>query len=175
VRGLCAVALGIIAIAVPQITLLSLAWLFGAYMLADGIASVALGIRGEADGTVWWTMVWLGVLAILAGMSVGIMALAAPGQLLAILAIAIGASAITRGVLEIAAAISLRKVLDDEWVLGLSGLLSIIFGILVMARPGAGLAAVGILIGAFLLTIGVMAIALSLRLRKVQRHLAVHT
>ena len=72
---------------------------------------------------------------------------------------------------EIAAAISLRKLIDDEWVLGLSGLLSIMFGVLLLARPGAGLVAVGMLIGAFMITVGILAVALSLRLRKISNRL----
>jgi uncharacterized membrane protein HdeD (DUF308 family) len=173
-RGLCAIALGILAIAMPDITLVALVWVFGAFTMADGVAGVALGIRGEPDGTVWWTMVWLGALAILAGLTVGVMALAWPAMTLLVLAIVIGASAVARGVFEIVAAISLRKLIDDEWVLGLSGLLSILFGVLILARPGT-VAVVGILIGAFMLTIGILAVVLSLRLRKVQHNLAAHT
>jgi uncharacterized membrane protein HdeD (DUF308 family) len=121
-----------------------------------------LGLRGEPDGTVWWTMILFGFLAIAAGIA----ALAWPGLTALVLVTIIAVSAVVRGVLEIAAAFALRKEIDDEWVLGLSGLLSLAFGILLLVRPGEGALALVLLIGAYMVAIGVMAVALSLRLRK---------
>jgi uncharacterized membrane protein HdeD (DUF308 family) len=175
IRGLCAIALGVLMIAMPGVTLPSLVWLFAIFIIADGVASVILGFRGEADGTVWWTMVFLGALAILAGLVASGMALTQPVLTAITVALVIGISAIVRGVFEIVAAIRLRKLIEDEWVLALSGLLSIMFGILIVARPDAGVIAIGILIGAFMLTLGVLAVVLSLRLRKVGQELTAAT
>jgi uncharacterized membrane protein HdeD (DUF308 family) len=166
-RGICAVAAGIMTIAWPGITLLALVTLFGIFALVDGAAGIVLGIRGEEDGTMWWTMILLGVLS--AG--AGVLAFAWPGMTALVLLAIIAASAIIRGVLEIVAAIKLRKDIDDEWVLGLSGLLSLAFGILLWVAPGEGALAVVLLIGAYMLALGVMAIALSLRLRRIQHKL----
>jgi uncharacterized membrane protein HdeD (DUF308 family) len=166
-RGICAVAAGIMTIAWPGITLLALVTLFGIFALVDGAAGIVLGIRGEEDGTMWWTMILLGVLS--AG--AGVLAFAWPGMTALVLLAIIAASAIIRGVLEIVAAIRLRKDIDDEWVLGLSGLLSLAFGILLWVAPGEGALAVVLLIGAYMLALGVMAIALSLRLRRIQHKL----
>jgi uncharacterized membrane protein HdeD (DUF308 family) len=160
-RGIAAIALGICALAWPGITLLYLVLLFSVFTIVDGVAAIILGFRGEADGTVWWTMVMLGVLAIAAGVA----AYAWPGVTLLVLATIIAVSAMMRGAFEIFAAISLRKELDDEWILGLSGAMSVIFGALIMFRPGAGLIALTLLIGAYMLALGIFAIALSLRLR----------
>lgn len=168
IRGLSAIGLGICAIAMPGATLLSLVFLFGAFSIVDGIAAIILGFRGEADGTVWWTMVILGLIAIAAGIA----AYAWPGLTLLLLATIIAASAIARGVFEIYAAITLRKELDDEWILGLSGVMSVIFGLLIMFRPGAGLIALTLLIGAYMLALGIFAIALALRLRMMGRNWA---
>ena len=165
VRGLAAIALGICAIVWPGVTLVSLVFLFGTFSIIDGIAAIILGLRGEADGTVWWTMVILGLLAI----GAGVVAFAWPGLSLLVLATIIAVSAIIRGAFEIFAAITLRKELDDEWILGLSGVMSIIFGGLIMFRPGAGLIAISLLIGAYMLALGIFAIALSLRLRMMNR------
>jgi uncharacterized membrane protein HdeD (DUF308 family) len=170
-RGLCAIAIGIMAIAWPGPTILALVWLFAIFLIADGIAGVALGLRGEADGTVWWTMVLLGTLAIVAGLVVSALALTRPGLTLATVMIVMGASAIVRGLFEIVAAIRLRKLIDDEWLLGLSGALSIVFGILIAAWPGVGVRVIGILIGALMVTLGIIAVALSLRLRGLGRQL----
>ncbi len=164
-RGIAAIALGICAMVWPGVTLVSLVYLFGIFTIIDGVAAILLGFRGEADGTVWWTMVWLGLLAIAAGIA----AFAWPGLSLLVLATIIAVSAIVRGAFEIFAAISLRKELDDEWILGLSGAMSIIFGGLIMFRPGAGLIAIALLIGAYMMALGVFAIALALRLRMMRR------
>jgi uncharacterized membrane protein HdeD (DUF308 family) len=164
-RGLCAVALGIAAIAWPGIILGVLVGVFAVFAILDGVFSILIGLQGEPNGTIWWTMVVLGVLAIVAGIA----AVAYPGITLAILLWIIAASAIVRGVFEIVAAIRLRKLIDDEWVLGLSGFFSILFGALLLYRPDAGLVALAFLVGAYMLMLGALAIALSLRLRKLQK------
>jgi uncharacterized membrane protein HdeD (DUF308 family) len=165
-RGIVAILVGVAMIAQPAISLLALAYLFAIFTAIDGIVAVVIGIRGESDGTVWWTMIILGALAIAAGIIAAAMALTWPGLTLLVLLSVVAASAIVRGVFEIAAAIRLRKEIDDEWLLGLSGFLSILFGALILSRPGAGIVVIAILIGAYLLALGVMAIALSLRLRR---------
>ena len=165
-RGIVAILLGICAIAWPGITLLALAYVFAVFTAIDGLVAVVIGIRGESDGTVWWTMVILGAVAIAAGIIAAVMALTWPGLTLLVLLSVIAASAIVRGVFEIAAAIRLRKEIDDEWILGASGLLSILFGALILARPGVGVIAIAILIGAYMLALGTLAIVLSLRLRR---------
>jgi uncharacterized membrane protein HdeD (DUF308 family) len=167
-RGICAIAVGITAIAWPGITLLSLVYLFGIFTLIDGVAALVLGIRGESDGTMWWTMILLGLLAIAAGVA----AFAWPALTAVVLLVIIAASALVRGIFEIAAAIRLREVLDDEWILALSGAMSILFGVLMFLRPAAGALAIVLLIGAYMLALGVFAVALSLRLRRLQHKLS---
>lgn len=168
VRGIVAVILGICAVAWPEMALATLVALFGIFSIIDGIAAVILGFRGEADGTVWWTMVFLGVLAL----GAGITAFAWPGLTLLILVTIVAVSALIRGLFEIYAAIALRKELDDEWILGLSGVMSVIFGGLILYSPAAGLLAIAFLIGAYMLAIGIFAIALALRLRAMSRQWA---
>jgi uncharacterized membrane protein HdeD (DUF308 family) len=168
IRGLAAIALGIFAIGWPDITLVSLVLLFGIFSIVDGVAAIILGFRGEADGTVWWTMVTLGVLAVAAG----ILAFAWPGLTVLVLVTIIAISAIVRGTFEIYAAITLRKEIDDEWILGLSGAMSVLFGLLIMYRPDVGLIAIALLIGAYMIAIGIFAMALALRLRVMKRNWA---
>jgi uncharacterized membrane protein HdeD (DUF308 family) len=128
---------------------------------------VFIGFRGAGDGRTWWEMVVLGLL----GVGFGIAALVWPGLVLATLLALVGAWAVARGVLEIVAAIKLRKVLDDEWILGLSGALSIAFGALLLAKPLEGLMVIGIIIGCFLFVYGLAATAFSLRLRSLRNRL----
>jgi uncharacterized membrane protein HdeD (DUF308 family) len=168
-KGLCAIALGASAIAWPGITLLSLVFVFATFTIIDGVAALALGFRGEEDGSVWWTLVIMGLLAIFAGL----LSFFYPQITVAVLLAIIAASAIVRGLLEVIAAIRLRKELDDEWILALSGLMSILFGGLILYRPDAGLVAIVLLVGAYMIAIGVFAIALSLRLRRVRHTLGV--
>jgi uncharacterized membrane protein HdeD (DUF308 family) len=167
-RGICAIAAGIIAIMIPGIALASLVLLFALFAIADGVASIVLGFRGEPDGSYWWTMILLGLVAIVAGVG----AFAYPKLTLLMFLSFVAYLAIIRGVFEIVAAIRLRKVLDDEWVLGLAGVLSIVFGVLLLSRPVVGLAVMAILMGSYMLAIGAMEVALALRLRKVHKRLA---
>ena len=160
-RGIAAIVLGICAMVWPEITLYTLVVLFSAFTIIDGVAAIILGFRGEADGTIWWTMVILGLLAVAAG----VIAYAYPSLTLLVLAAIIATSAFLRGVFEVYAAFALRKELEDEWILGLSGAMSIGFGLIIMFRPGPGLLALTLLIGAYMLALGVFAVALALRLR----------
>jgi uncharacterized membrane protein HdeD (DUF308 family) len=77
----------------------------------------------------------------------------------------IAAWALITGVLQVIAAIRLRKVITNEWMLGLSGLLSIAFGALMLARPGAGALAVVWIIGWYAILFGLTLTMLGFRLK----------
>jgi uncharacterized membrane protein HdeD (DUF308 family) len=160
-RGLGAIALGILVIGWPGVTLLTLVILWGLFALVDGIAGIMLGIRGEADGTMWWTMMLLGVI----GVGAAITAFIWPGMTAVILLWIIAWTAILRGVFEIAAAIRLRKHIDNEWLLAISGLLSVVAGFLVLRNPAAGALAITFIIGAYMIALGIVGVVLSLRVK----------
>jgi uncharacterized membrane protein HdeD (DUF308 family) len=166
-RGITAIVAGAIAVGHPDLTLIVLAVLVGASALVDGLMCVFVGMRGGAGGRPFWEMVLLGLL----GVGFGLAALAWPGLVLATLLAIVGAWAVARGVIEITAAIKLRKVLEDEWILGLSGALSIAFGVLLLAKPLAGLVVIGVVIGCFLFVYGLAATAFALRLRALRNRL----
>ena len=170
-RGVGFIAAGVIAMMWPGIPLASFVVIFALFSLIDGAVSIILGMRGELDGTVWWTMIFLGVLALAAG----ILAVAWPGLTLLVLIYIIAGFAVARGLVEIIAAIRLRKLIDDEWVLGLSGCASLLFGVLIFSRPAEGMLAIAILVGAYMTALGVLALALSLRLRRLQQVVAAAT
>jgi uncharacterized membrane protein HdeD (DUF308 family) len=167
-RGVLAVIFGVVTIMWPGISLRALIGVFAAFTFLDGVFGIAAGLKGGPEGKVWWPMLLMGVLAI----GAGIATLAWPGLTALILLAIIAASAIMRGILQISAAISLRKQIDDEWVLGLSGTMSILFGILLIARPSAGALAVVLLIGAYMLALGIMEIALGMRMRRVSNKIS---
>jgi uncharacterized membrane protein HdeD (DUF308 family) len=79
----------------------------------------------------------------------------------------IGAWAIVTGILEIVAAIRLRKVIEREWLLVLSGALSVLFGLLIVAFPGASAVGIAWLLGIYAAAAGTVLIALALRMRSV--------
>lgn len=160
-RGLCAVVFGILAFIWPGITLASLVLVFGIYAIADGVSAIAVGFAGGAEGAPWWEMILVGVVSVVAG----VLTFVWPGITAVALLAMIAAWSIVRGVLEIAAAIRLRAVIDNEWLLILSGACSILFGVLLVARPGAGALAVLWIIGSYAIFFGVLTIALAFKLR----------
>jgi uncharacterized membrane protein HdeD (DUF308 family) len=162
-RGLAAVLFGIAAFAWPGITLTLLVLLFGAYALVDGVFALiyAFGSGRRFRG-------WL-VVEGLAGIVLGVIALVWPGITALSLLYLIAGWAVVTGVLEIIAAIRLRKVITNEWMLALSGLASVIFGVILAIQPGAGALALIWLIAAYAIVFGVLLIALGFRLRAAGR------
>lgn len=164
VRGLAAIIFGILALIWPGITLLSLVILFAAYALVDGIFSVIAGIRAYGESDRWWAELLEGI----AGILFAVIAVIWPGVTTFALLYLIAAWAVVTGVLEIAAAIRLRRELTGEWVLILSGILSILFGAFLFISPGAGALALVTTIGAFGVVFGIMLIILAFRLRSMR-------
>lgn len=162
-RGILSLVFGIVALIWPQLSLAFLVAVYAAYALVDGVLSVGAAIRGGGISPRWWLAVG-GLISIAAGVA----ALIWPGLTALVLIVLIGAVAIARGIFEIVGAIQLRKSIDNEWVLILSGGLSVLFGLLVIIAPGAGALALAWLIGLWAAVIGILLIALSLRLRKLK-------
>jgi uncharacterized membrane protein HdeD (DUF308 family) len=138
-RGLAAIAFGILAFAWPVITLLTLTLLWGAYAVADGLFALwgaVAGPRGQMGARFWLVIVGI------AGVIAGLLAFAWPGVTALVLLFFIAVWAIVIGIMQIWGAIQLRKEMEGEWLLILSGLLSVAFGILLLVRPGLGALAV---------------------------------
>ena len=161
-RGIAAIVFGLLAWAWPGVTLVTLVLFWGAYALVDGVAALIGGWKTKDGGKPMWTVVLVG----LVGIAAGIFTFLQPGVTAIALLILIAVWAIVQGVLEIAAAIRLRKEIQNEWLLILCGLLSVAFGVLMILNPGAGAIAVLWLIGAFSVAYGVLLIILSFKLKK---------
>jgi uncharacterized membrane protein HdeD (DUF308 family) len=163
-RGAFAILFGIVALVWPGITVFALVLLFGAYALADGVVAVTQAVRGTTGGP-------RGLLALsgVAGIALGIAALAWPGITAFILLMLIAAWAVATGLLEIVVAVALHRELRGEWLYVLTGAISLIFGILLFAWPVSGAIAVVWLIGLLALLFGAAMLGVAFRLRRLGR------
>lgn len=160
VRGLAAILFGILTFAMPGMSLLVLIMLWAAYAIVDGVFALVLALRRTRTGKHWGWLMFEGV----AGIAAGVVAVLWPGITAMALLFVIAAWAILTGIAEIAAAIRLRRHLHGEWVLVLSGVLSLAFGVVLFAYPGAGALAVLWMIGAYAIAFGVLLLGLGWRL-----------
>ncbi len=160
-RGVLAIVFGVLAFIWPGATLATLVLLFGAYAFVDGIVSIVVGIKEYGERERWWATLLGGVVSLGAGIITFLM----PGITTLTLLTLIALWAVVRGIFEIVAAIRLRHVIRGEWLLGLAGVLSIVFGVWMLAFPGAGAIAVIWWIGAYAIALGLMLVALGFRAR----------
>jgi uncharacterized membrane protein HdeD (DUF308 family) len=162
VRGIAAVAFGVLAFMWPGLTLFVLIALFAAYALFDGLVALFAAVSGRnQEASTWWLVV-VGLL----GIVVAAVTFFWPGVTALVLIMFIGAWALVRGVFEVIAAFQLRKELDSAWLLGLSGAISIVFGAAMLMAPGAGALALVWLIDAYAILFGLILIVLSFRVKK---------
>lgn len=166
VRGIAAVSFGVLALLVPGITLAVLVLLWGAYAVVDGIFSLLAAFRIHDRGRPFWALLAVGIL----GIAAGILTFVWPNITALVLLAFIAAWALIVGVLQIVAAVRLRKSIEHEWLLGLSGALSVVFGLLMLINPGAGALAVLWMIGAYAIVFGGLLIALGFNLRSHTHH-----
>ncbi len=161
-RGVAAIIFGILAFVLPGITLAALVLLFGAYAFVDGVFSLVAAVRGRGGDEPWWALVIEG----LAGIAAGLITFFLPGLTALTLLYVIAAWSLVTGVLEIVAAVRLRKTITNEWWLVASGVLSVAFGVLLALFPGPGALALVLWIGAYAVVFGALLVGLAFRLRK---------
>ncbi len=162
-RGLVAVLFGLLTFLLPGITLATLVLLFGAYALVDGIFNVIAFFKVASHH---WALLIEGVIGIIAG----VLTFAWPAITAIALVYVIAFWAIFTGIFEIIAAIRLRKAISNEWLLLLMGVLSLLFGLLILYAPGTGALVIVVWIGTYALVFGIFLMALAFRLRG-HRHL----
>ena len=130
-------------------------------MLTDGVIAIVAAIVGGAS----INRGWLAIVGIL-GIAVGVLTLMLPGMTTVILLFTMAGWAVAIGVLQIIGAIRLRKEIDNEWLLILSGAVSVLFGLSIALYPGAGAVALVWVIGTYAIIAGVLNIGLAFRLKK---------
>ncbi len=160
-RGFAAIVFGILAFAWPGATLLTLIILYGAYVAADGALAIAAAVRGGTMVPRWW-LVLVGAISLIAAAATFFY----PGLTALLLITLIGIWSVARGITEIVGAMQVRKEIDNEWLLILEGILSVLFGLFVLMRPGQGALALIWVIGAFAIAEGALLVGFAFRLRR---------
>ena len=157
-RGLIAILFGLLTFFIPGITLVTLVLLFGAYALVDGVFNIIAFFRVASHH---WALLLEGVIGFIAG----IVTFAWPAITALVLLYLIAFWAIFTGIFEVIGGFRLRKALPNEWLLILMGVLSLLFGFLILLAPGIGALAIVLWIGAYALMFGIFLLALAFRLR----------
>ena len=156
-QGVLAIGLGIAAFVVPDVTLTAFIAVFAAYALVTGVVAIIAGL--SVSGGPRWALVLGGI----AGIAIGALTFAQPNSTALAVVVLVGIYAIATGAGEIMAAYMLGRLSNTFW-LGLSGLISIVFGVLLIAAPSDGVLAVLWLVGFYLISAGVTLIAFGIRL-----------
>ena len=161
-RGLAAIAFGVIAFFWPGITLVALTYLWGAYVLVDGVIALWAALTASGDGGPRWWLGLSGVVSILAGL----VAFAYTGITALVLLMLIAVWAIVIGAVQLYAAVRLWNVIENAWWLILSGLIAIAFGAVLIAWPGTGALAVIWTIAWYAVFFGCMLIGVAFELKR---------
>jgi uncharacterized membrane protein HdeD (DUF308 family) len=161
-RALVAILFGIIALAMPGPTVIAVVTVFAIYAIVDGVLSIIAAVRGFRRHERVWALLLQGILGIVAG----VLAFLWPGLGALALTYIVAAWALTTGILEIVAAVKLRKVITGEWMLILGGVLSVILGVMLAILPGIGVVVLVWWLGAYALAYGIIGLVLAVRVRR---------
>jgi uncharacterized membrane protein HdeD (DUF308 family) len=161
-RGAFGILFGVLALAMPGVTLAALILLFGIYAVADGIFAIISGVRAARRHERWGVLIVEGIASIIAGLIAVFLPDAAAFAFVFLFAL----WAVITGVIEIVAAIRLRREIEGEWLLGLAGVLSLLLGLYVAAFPGLGLLGLIWTVGVYAIVFGVALLVLAFRLRR---------
>lgn len=161
-RGIAAILFGLIALVLPGLTLGALILVFGIYALAGGTATIVAGLRASARGERWGSLMLEGALGIVAGL----VALSTPAAAARAFAWLVAGWAFATGLLQIVAALRLRRVIETEWLMGAAGVLSIVLGVAFAVLPGLALITLTWWLGGFAMIFGGLMVALAFRLRR---------
>ena len=167
-RGVVWILFGLTIFAMPGISLVTLTLLWGAFALADGLSTLVNAFRGRRESKHWWLLLITG----LAGILIGVLTFVSPALTALGLLYYIAIWAIAIGFVQVIAAIQLRKEITGELWLGLGGVASIAFGVLLALNPGAGVLTVLWLIAFYAVAFGVTLVLLAFKVRAFGRRVA---
>jgi uncharacterized membrane protein HdeD (DUF308 family) len=157
-RGLLAIVFGVIVLASPNLGVAVLILMFAAYAAVDGIVALVTAVDHGRAGLRWGWWLVEGLVSLI----VAALALARPGITLLAIVLLIAFRAILLGLFELGGALS-GKGVDHRWLLGVTGVVSLLFGVLMIARPLAGAVALIWVVGVYAVVFGVMLVVVGLR------------
>lgn len=157
-RGALAILFGILAMSYPDLTLILLMLFVGAFWVIEGLLEL-FGIMGGEGNKLW------GLLYAFVTIVAGVYVMTRPGIGAIALALVIGIWAIIKGFTEVAIAIRLRKEIQGEFFMILSGLIAVLFGLFLVFRPGEGALAIVMIIAIFAILQGILALLLGFKLK----------
>jgi uncharacterized membrane protein HdeD (DUF308 family) len=160
-RGALSILLGLVAFTMPDITIVALVYVFGVYALVEGVLAIMAAIRGIREHDRWGWMLIEGIVCIVAA----VVAFMMPGVGALAIVYLVAAWAIITGVLEIAAGIKLRKIIEGEWMLILAGVLALVLGFYIVSRPAAGILLLATWLGIYAIFAGILTMMLAFRIR----------
>jgi uncharacterized membrane protein HdeD (DUF308 family) len=158
-RGIVTILFGAVAIFWPEITLITMVILFGAYAVVDGIAAIAMGMRRHTGRGI---LIFVGVLGVVAGL----IALVWPGISALALLYVIAIWAIVTGLVWIVSGFGLIGDTGGRLLFILSGLAGVVLGIMLLADAEKGAIALVVTIGFFAVAWGLLTVITSVRLRR---------
>jgi len=158
--GVLSMLFGIISFAWPGLTLTTLVYLFGIAVIAEGLAVLVGAWQAKGDNRNWWIMLLTGIINIIAG----IICIARPGITALFFIGVMGVSWLITGLMEIYAAVSLRKEITNEGWLAMAGILSVLSGLFLIFRTGEGALALIWLIAGFTMIFGALLVLLALEI-----------
>lgn len=170
-RGVLLILLGILAVVAPGPALLAFATVFAAFSFADGVLAVISAVRGARDKSEHWgALLFSGIVGIAVGVLFVLFPLLSTYAFAWVTVVLVAAWAVLIGVLEIVTAIRLRREIEGEWLLALTGVLSVILGLalatMLAIMPGVTALSVAWLIGIYALVAGLSMTVLGFRLRR---------
>jgi uncharacterized membrane protein HdeD (DUF308 family) len=165
-RGVVAILFGALAFLWPGLAWIVVVASFAAFALVDGVLAIAAATSGHGQGRQWWALILQGLL----GISAGVLTLIWPDVTELALLFFIAYWSMATGTFAVVTAIRLRKEIRGEWTLALSGVLSILFGLVMVILPVAGAVAIAWLIGFYSIVFGVLLLSLGFRLRSLSRY-----
>lgn len=166
-RGIVSLLFAIIAFTNPVLAFEALILVLGVFLIVDGATAIYLGVRMRGYDDDWWATTLEGAL----GVGLGLIALINPELTAAGLVLVLAVWFLVTGVFEIATAIKLRKEIDNEWLLGLAGVISIVLGALMIINPNAGAISIMWWLGIYAAIFGVLLVGLGLRMRQIGKRM----
>lgn len=164
-RGIFVIIFGIAALSIPELTAGALAVFFGVLAVLDGIIIIAESLLNRFER--WGVMVAAGLLSIIAGG----LAILWPGMVVLVILYIIAGRSLLVGIMEIITAIRLKKIMDNEWMMILSGAISVIFSVVIFLHPEIALEALILMMGLVALFIGVIMLILAFKAKEMAKDL----